>query len=100
MTRFKLLTSTSIELAVPIKFQNVSHDSCSISIVWHKCITVQYNENTASTWNDSLLEFLVLTCVQLLSIYEQNGFFTSKSLFESSSLVLVSTVSQHIDIGE
>ena len=41
---FKLLTSAALELAVPIKFQNVSHDSCRISICVINASQTQYNE--------------------------------------------------------
>ena len=37
-------------LAVPIGFQNASHDSCGISFVSHRH---SINEYTASAWNDS-----------------------------------------------
>ena len=39
----------------------------------------------------ALFEIFLLTCVQLL---QQNGFFTSKDLFESSSVILVSAYCQ------
>ena len=32
LSKFKLLTSVALELAVPIRFQNASRDSCRISI--------------------------------------------------------------------
>ena len=41
LSKFKLLTSAALELAVPIRFQNTSRDSCGISLR-HKYITVQY----------------------------------------------------------
>ena len=31
LSEFKLLTSAALELAVPIRFQNASRDSCGIS---------------------------------------------------------------------
>ena len=62
---------------------------------------MHYSKNATSTWNNGFLELLVLTCVQLLSTYEQNGSFSSKSLFESSSLVYLLVLSVgHIDIRE
>ena len=33
LSEFKLLTSTALEWAVPIRFQNTSRDSCRISFV-------------------------------------------------------------------
>ena len=39
LSEFKLLTSAALELAVPIRFQNASRDSCGISLR-HKYITV------------------------------------------------------------
>ena len=41
-----------------------------------------------------LFELPLPTCVQLYSTCGQNGFFTSKDLFESSSVVLLSTYFQ------
>ena len=54
----------------------------------------QYNEYTTRTWNDSFVQIFPLTCVRLLQTCRQNGFFTNKNLFESSSVVLVSTYCQ------
>ena len=58
------------------------------------------NEYTASAWNE--FSFCQLAC-NYYSTCAQNGFFTSKNLFESSSVVLVSTYCQSGisgDIGE
>ena len=48
LPKFKLLTSAALGLAVPIRFQNASSDSCRISIASKAS---QYN-NTASVLND------------------------------------------------
>ena len=34
LSEFKLLTSAALELAVPIRFQNASRESCGISFAW------------------------------------------------------------------
>ena len=66
----------------------------------HKYITV--STTTASAWKLWQFSFCQLAC-NYYSTCTQNGIFTNKNLFESSSVVLVSTYCQSGisgDIGE
>ena len=64
----KLLTSAALGLAVPIRFQNASRDSCRISIASHSIS--KYNtvlsRGMLALGTMVLFELLLLTCLQLL----------------------------------
>ena len=61
----------------------------------HTCITIYIpypSRGNASAWNNSFVR--TLSADLCASTCGQNGFFTSKDLFQSSSVVLVSTYCQ------
>ena len=80
-----MLTSTALELAV---YQS-DFRTVQVTVVEFQVHPSQYNEYTASTWNNGSFYSFVY------NYYRQNSFFTGKDLFESSSvLVLVCTYCQ------
>ena len=75
----KMLTSTALELAV---YQS-DFRTVQVTVVEFQVHPSQYNEYTASTWNNGSFYSFVY------NYYRQNSFFTGKDLFESSSVLVL-----------